>query len=78
MDPGPLELIGGRVTVLSTSQLATSERVFDYALDLGAGTALGASLKTSATLSVGRSALLEEGKLGSMLRERLQFSAVSA
>ena len=78
MDPGPLELIGGRVTVLSTSQFATSERIFDYALDLGAGTTLGASLKTSGTLSVGGSALLEEGKLGSMLRERLQFSAVSA
>jgi hypothetical protein len=77
MDPGPLELIGGRVTVLSTSQLATSERVFDYALDLGAGTALGASLKTSGTLSVGGSALLEEGTLGSMLRERLRFAEVS-
>jgi hypothetical protein len=78
MDLGPLELIGGAVRALSPSELATTE-AFDFALDLGAGTALRASLdaKGTPTISVSRRALADEGKLASTLRELLQFSEVS-
>ena len=78
MDSGPLDLVGGGVRVLSASELARAGRTFDCALDLGAGAALTASLESSSSrvLSVGRSALEQEGKLASALRELLQFSEV--
>jgi hypothetical protein len=79
IDLGPLELIGGVVKALSPSELATTAQAFDFALDLGAGTALRASLdaKGTPTISVSHSALVDEGKLASTLRELLQFSEVS-
>jgi hypothetical protein len=79
MDLGPLELIGGAVTALSPSELAATAQAFDCALDLGAGTALRASFvaKDTPTIRVSRSALIDEGKLASSLRKRLQFSEVS-
>jgi hypothetical protein len=78
IDLGLLELIGGEVRALSASELATTE-AFDFALDLGAGTALRALLdaKGTPTISVSRSALVDEGRLASTLRELLQFSEVS-
>jgi hypothetical protein len=78
IDLGPLELIGGVVKALSPAELATTE-TFDFALDLGAGTTLRASLdvKRTPTISVSRSALVDEGTLASTLRELLQFSEVS-
>ena len=79
MDLGPLELIGGAVTALSPSELAATAQAFDCALDLGAGTPLRASLdaKSTPTISVSRSALIDEGKLASTLRGLLKFSEVS-
>jgi hypothetical protein len=78
MDLGPLELIGGLVRAPSQSELATAE-AFDFALDLGAGTTLRASLdvKRTPTISVSRSALVDEGTLASTLRGLLKFSEVS-
>jgi hypothetical protein len=78
IDLGLLELIGGEVRALSASELATTE-AFDFALDLGAGTALRAPLdaKGTPTISVSRSALVDRGRLASTLRELLQFSEVS-
>jgi hypothetical protein len=75
---GPLELIGGLVRAPSQSELATAE-AFDFALDLGAGTTLRASLdvKRTPTISVSRRALIDEGQLSSTLRGLLKFSEVS-
>lgn len=79
MDLGPLQLIGGAVRALSPSELATTAQAFDCALDLGAGTSPRASLgaKGTPTISVSRSALVDDGTLASSLRKLLQFSEVS-